>query len=238
MRAPEPLLPYALQYASWASDVTWAVGSSAVVLALPILIEIQRESTIMIVQRQREVEQASLAVSDCCGSALDALAQRKSWLGWLFVAAVAVSSYSIEGVAAGGTFTRAMYRARATASSLLPHFVMHPSDITAHITARGPPLFVHRVNKTFPSALPFLVFRTCRSKPRCRRAGSCRKWPALRRWRLELGGRGNSGSGIVGEGFKGGSEGIVCRVLRYYVTLKLRQRSLQVREALSQAECG
>ncbi len=81
MRAPELLLPNALQYASWASDVTWAVGSSAVVLALPILIEIQRESTIMIVQRQREVEQASLAVSDCCGSALDALAGVNRGLG-------------------------------------------------------------------------------------------------------------------------------------------------------------
>lgn len=34
----------------------WAVGSTAVLLSLPVLLEIQRETTVMVMQRQRERE--------------------------------------------------------------------------------------------------------------------------------------------------------------------------------------
>jgi hypothetical protein len=45
-----------LQYATLALDYAWFAGSSALLLSIPILIEIQRETTVMVMQKQREVE--------------------------------------------------------------------------------------------------------------------------------------------------------------------------------------
>lgn len=38
----------------------WFIGSSALLLTLPVLVEIQRETTIMVMQRQREAEMAQI----------------------------------------------------------------------------------------------------------------------------------------------------------------------------------
>jgi hypothetical protein len=45
-----------MQYASWALDCAWFAGSTALLVSLPILIELQRETTVMVLQRQREFE--------------------------------------------------------------------------------------------------------------------------------------------------------------------------------------
>jgi len=42
------------------SDYAWFLGSSALLLSLPVLVEIQREATIVVLQRQREQEVAQM----------------------------------------------------------------------------------------------------------------------------------------------------------------------------------
>lgn len=58
------LVSKATPYASWAGDLTWAVASSAVLLAIPIVVEIQRETTVRVMQKQREMETQQIQVSD------------------------------------------------------------------------------------------------------------------------------------------------------------------------------
>jgi hypothetical protein len=64
--APAPLaracpLPLrALQSIQLASDYAWFLGSSALLLSLPIVVEIQREATVLVLQRQREAEIAQM----------------------------------------------------------------------------------------------------------------------------------------------------------------------------------
>ena len=48
------------QYVKTGADYAWFVGSSALLLSLPILIELQRETTVMVLQRQRENEMAMM----------------------------------------------------------------------------------------------------------------------------------------------------------------------------------
>lgn len=55
-----PLPPPPAQYASVALDYAWFAGSTALLLAIPVLIEIQRETTVMVMQRQREAEIAQI----------------------------------------------------------------------------------------------------------------------------------------------------------------------------------
>jgi hypothetical protein len=43
-----------------ASDYAWFLGSSALLLSLPILVELQREATVLVLQRQREAEVAQM----------------------------------------------------------------------------------------------------------------------------------------------------------------------------------
>lgn len=43
-----------------ASDYAWFFGSSALLLSLPILVELQREATVLVLQRQREAEIAQM----------------------------------------------------------------------------------------------------------------------------------------------------------------------------------
>lgn len=50
------------QYASWAADASWAVASSAVLLAIPIVVELQRETTVRVMQHQREMETQQIQV--------------------------------------------------------------------------------------------------------------------------------------------------------------------------------
>lgn len=52
----------AAPYASWAVDASWMLASSAVLLALPIVIEIQREATVRVLQHQRELENQQIQV--------------------------------------------------------------------------------------------------------------------------------------------------------------------------------
>lgn len=47
-------------YASAALDYAWYAGSTALLLSIPILIEVQRETTVMVMQRQREAEIAQI----------------------------------------------------------------------------------------------------------------------------------------------------------------------------------
>ena len=54
------VLSAAAPWGAWAVDFAWAVGSSALLLALPIVVEIQREATVRVLQHQREVETAQL----------------------------------------------------------------------------------------------------------------------------------------------------------------------------------
>lgn len=45
-----------MQIAHTALDFAWFAGSTALLISLPILIELQRETTVVVLQRQREVE--------------------------------------------------------------------------------------------------------------------------------------------------------------------------------------
>lgn len=45
-----------MQYLSWAADASWAIATTALLLAIPIVVEIQRETTVRVMQHQREVE--------------------------------------------------------------------------------------------------------------------------------------------------------------------------------------
>ena len=49
-----------MQYIKTGADYAWFVGSSALLMSLPILIELQRETTVMVLQRQRENEMAMM----------------------------------------------------------------------------------------------------------------------------------------------------------------------------------
>ena len=42
------------------SDYAWFAGSTALLLTLPMLVEIQRETTVLVMQRQREQELAQV----------------------------------------------------------------------------------------------------------------------------------------------------------------------------------
>lgn len=44
----------------FAADFAWFVGTSALLVALPVLVEIQRETTVLVLQKQREVELAAI----------------------------------------------------------------------------------------------------------------------------------------------------------------------------------
>lgn len=55
-----PDLPYDPQYVSAGMDWAWFIGSSALLLSLPILVEVQRETTVLLMQRQREMEAAQM----------------------------------------------------------------------------------------------------------------------------------------------------------------------------------
>lgn len=55
-----PLPHRAPQAIQTASDYTWFLGSSALLLSLPMLIELQREATVMVLQRQREAEMSAM----------------------------------------------------------------------------------------------------------------------------------------------------------------------------------
>ena len=48
------------QFIKTAADYAWFVGSSALLLALPIVVELQRETTVLVLQRQREAEMAQM----------------------------------------------------------------------------------------------------------------------------------------------------------------------------------
>ena len=52
----------AAPYASWAIDASWMIASSAVLLSLPIIVEIQREATVRVMQHQRELENQQIQV--------------------------------------------------------------------------------------------------------------------------------------------------------------------------------
>ena len=54
------LLASAAPWGVWAIDVGWAVASSALLLALPIVVEVQREATVRVLQHQRELETSQL----------------------------------------------------------------------------------------------------------------------------------------------------------------------------------
>ena len=45
-----------MQIATSVMDFAWFAGSTALLVSLPILIELQRETTVLVLQRQREVE--------------------------------------------------------------------------------------------------------------------------------------------------------------------------------------
>jgi hypothetical protein len=45
-----------MQYLTWGADTAWAIASTAVIVALPVLVEVQRETTVMVMQKQRERE--------------------------------------------------------------------------------------------------------------------------------------------------------------------------------------
>ena len=42
------------------ADYAWFIGSSALLLSIPILVELQRETTVLVLQRQREAEMAQM----------------------------------------------------------------------------------------------------------------------------------------------------------------------------------
>lgn len=48
--------PSLLQYLTWAADASWAIASTAVLIAIPVVIEVQRETTVKVMQKQREYE--------------------------------------------------------------------------------------------------------------------------------------------------------------------------------------
>lgn len=45
-----------LQYLTWAADASWAIASTAVLVAIPVVIEVQRETTVKVLQKQKEME--------------------------------------------------------------------------------------------------------------------------------------------------------------------------------------
>lgn len=45
---------------SWAGDASWAIGTTAALLSIPILLELQRETTLLTLQRQRDIELQSI----------------------------------------------------------------------------------------------------------------------------------------------------------------------------------
>ena len=47
-------------YAKSVGDSAWFVGSAVLLLSLPLLVEIQRETTVLVLQRQREAEMAQM----------------------------------------------------------------------------------------------------------------------------------------------------------------------------------
>ncbi len=49
-----------MQYVSTAVDYAWFAGTAALLLALPVLVEVQRETTVLLMQKQREAEVAQI----------------------------------------------------------------------------------------------------------------------------------------------------------------------------------
>lgn len=45
---------------SWVGDASWAIGATVALLSIPILLELQRETTLLTLQRQREIEIQSI----------------------------------------------------------------------------------------------------------------------------------------------------------------------------------
>jgi hypothetical protein len=43
-----------------AVDYAWFLGTTALLLTLPVLVEIQRETTVLVMQKQREAEMAQI----------------------------------------------------------------------------------------------------------------------------------------------------------------------------------
>ena len=46
--------------AGWLLDYAWFFGSTALLLSLPVLVEIQRETTVLVMQRQKEMEMVQM----------------------------------------------------------------------------------------------------------------------------------------------------------------------------------
>ncbi len=49
-----------MQYVSTAVDYAWFAGTAALLLTLPVLVEVQRETTVLLMQKQREAEVAQI----------------------------------------------------------------------------------------------------------------------------------------------------------------------------------
>ena len=56
LRSGPVLLASVVPTLSYLTDFAWFAGSTALLLALPMLVEIQRETTVLVMQRQREQE--------------------------------------------------------------------------------------------------------------------------------------------------------------------------------------
>lgn len=50
------LVSRASPYLTWAADASWAIASTAVLVAIPVVIEVQRETTVKVLQKQKEME--------------------------------------------------------------------------------------------------------------------------------------------------------------------------------------
>ena len=59
-RGVQALSASALPALSYLSDYAFFLGSGALLLALPIIVEIQRETTVLVMQKQQELSQAQM----------------------------------------------------------------------------------------------------------------------------------------------------------------------------------
>jgi hypothetical protein len=75
---------------SYAIDYAWFLGATGLLLALPVLVEIQRETTVLVIQKQREAEMAS--VQEQAKNANAGVVDQLKGLGTLIASASAPSS--------------------------------------------------------------------------------------------------------------------------------------------------
>ncbi len=78
-----PLLAFALDYA-------WFLGTTGLLLTLPVLVEIQRETTVLVMQKQREAEMAS--VQEQAKHANGGVVEQMKGLGALIASSAAPAS--------------------------------------------------------------------------------------------------------------------------------------------------